>query len=180
MKTLYKKFPTRQSIACVVTVLAAVFFAFSFASNASAAGLKTVVADKSEVQGTFTLILYGGISASDPENVAILKREGDGYSIEIEAGGRGYTVMKALSANVALAEAEKFVRRSIEARRLTHIAKIIGPSGDIIGFEVKALYEPDRFGMPVVVNTRYTLKGDTVHAWIRLDPGIEMALRGDS
>ena len=180
MKTLYAKFSKRQSITHVVTLLAAVLFAFSFASNVSAAGLKTVLADKSDVQGTFTLILYGGISASDPENVAILKREGDGYSIEIAAPGRGYTVMNALSANVALAEAEKFLRRNIDSRRMTQLAKIISPSGDIIGFEVKSLYEPDRFGMPVVVNTHYTLKGDAVRAWIRLDPNVEMALRSGS
>ncbi len=179
MNSLYAKLTNRQAFTRLFVMLVAMLFVLSLASGASAAGLKTRIADRSEVQGTFTVMLYGGISASDPENVAILKPESDGHSFEIAARGLDYKVVKGLSAEAALAEAEKFLGNNIDAGQ-TQLVKILGTDGAILGFEVKSLYEPERFGMPDVVDTHYTIKGDTVRAWINIDPEVGMALNSGS
>ncbi len=175
MSSQYAKFINRRTFTRLFVMVAATFFVFSLASNASAAGLKTRLADRSEVQGTFTLMLYGGVSASDPENVAILKPESDGHAFEIAARGIDYKVVKGLSAEAALAEAEKFLGSNIDSEQ-TQLVKIMSADGAILGFEVKSLYDPLRFGTPDVVDTHYTLKGNTVRAWINIDPEVGMAL----
>ena len=79
----------------------------SFAFEAS---LKTAAANPSEVKGTFTLILYGGNYYDDLETMAILDREGDGYTLDLYVSDFDYRVIKGVPAKEALAKAEKFIR----------------------------------------------------------------------
>jgi hypothetical protein len=163
MKTFYIKLTTMRH---VFAVLAAVVFVFSLVSAAAAEELKTKRADASEVQGTFTLLLSGCNSGSDIDNVAVLKRESDGRSLDIAGPYAGEPVVKkGLSGEAALAEADKFLGCSGDVDH-TQIAKIMDADGNILGFEVKPQYGPERYGMPDVFTTRYTLKGDTITARI--------------
>src|SRR5512139_1174686 len=79
--------------------------------------LKTEPASPAEVQGKFTLFLYGCRSRDDIENVAVLDREEDAYAFEIMAPDFSYTVKRGLNAEDALREAELFVTCNIEFER---------------------------------------------------------------
>jgi hypothetical protein len=170
MKKLYT-FTTGQAIRRMFVLFAATLFVFSFVSSAGAAGLKTARADASEVQGTFTLMLYGCSSGSDVNNVAILKKEGGGDAFKIDAPDSEYAVKAGLDGREALAQAEKFLGCSVELDH-TQLSKIMGPKGDVLGFEVKPQYEISRFGTPDAFETRYTWEGDSVTARIMPDPDI--------
>jgi hypothetical protein len=63
-------------IAVVVALIILGLFIFS-ADNY----LKTEAANSADVQGKFTLLLYGCSSPDNLENIAILDREGDPYSL---------------------------------------------------------------------------------------------------
>jgi hypothetical protein len=174
MKKLYT-FTTGQTIRRMFVLFAVALFVFSFVSSAGAAGLKTARADASEVQGTFTLMLYGCSSGLDVNNVAILKKEGGADAFKIDAPLSEYVVKAGLDGREALAQAEKFLGCSAELDH-TQLAKIMGPGGEILGFEVKPQYEIGRFGEPDVFATRYTWKDGSVTARIIPDPDITRAI----
>jgi hypothetical protein len=166
MKMLYTKLTNLRTMPHLLAVFAVALFVFSFVSAVAAEELKTKRADISEVQGTFTLLLSGCTSGSDIDNVAILKREDDGRSFDIAGPYTGEVVVKkGLSGMEALAEADKFLGCSAEVDH-TQLAKIMDGEGNIVGFEVKPQYGPERYGMPDAFTSRYTIKGDGVTARI--------------
>jgi hypothetical protein len=136
--------------------------------------LKTEPAVPAEVQGSYTLILYGCGSRDTIENVAILDREGDAYSFEIMAPEFSTTVTSGLSAGAALKKAEEFVRCNINVTR-SQLRRVLGPSGAVVGFAVTPLYPVILFGREDVVDMQYTIKGRAIAVRIRLDPVIERA-----
>jgi hypothetical protein len=136
----------------------------------------TEAAVSSEVQGTFTLILYGCRSSDDIENMAVLDKEGDAFTFEIFAPDFSYTVKTGVPAGEALAEAEKFVRCNINSEG-SQLKKILGPAGNSIGFELRPLYSPVRFGIQDVLNVTYTVKERQVAAYIKLDPDVDRSRR---
>ena len=145
---------------------------FFFASDNH---LKTETALPSEMQGTFTLMLYGCRSADDIENMVLFDREGDAFTFEIHAPG-SYTVKTNVSAGDALAEAEKFVRCNITCEG-SQLRKILGPGGNSIGFELKPLYSPVLFGIRDVLDVSYVIKEQKVTAYIKLDSNVEKSRR---
>ena len=134
--------------------------------------LKTEAANPSEVQGIFTLLLYGSSSANDLANIAILDKEGDPYSFEISAPDFSYTVQTGLNAALALQEAERFVRRNIQSER-SRLHRILSPAGAAIGFELRPLYSVGTFGRDDILDVRYSIKDRKIIARIELDPAIE-------
>lgn len=157
----------------LVSVVAAGHAAFGIGKR-----LKTELANESEVAGTYTLILYGGRYSSDIETIAILDREGDGYTIEPYAPGFDYTVTKGLSAKEALAAAAQFIRLHASYHR-SQLARILDDRGSIVGFELRPLYMPLTFGVIDVLDVDYSLKDGKVTVYIRLVPSAERMLRGD-
>jgi len=77
-------------------------------SFAVAEHLKTEEAKAEDVEGTFTVILYGARDYNDLETIAILDYEADQYTLEPYAPKFDYKIKKGLSAREALAEAYKF------------------------------------------------------------------------
>jgi hypothetical protein len=134
--------------------------------------LKTEPANPAEVQGTFTLLLYGSSSPNDLANIAILDKEGDPYSFEIYAPDFSYNVQTGLNATQALQEAERFVRRNIQSER-TRLHRILSPSGAGIGFELRPLYSVGTFGRDDILDVRYSIKDRTIVVRIELDPSID-------
>ncbi len=143
-------------------------------SCAPALYLKTSDAQSAEVTGTYTLILYGARYSSDIENVAILAREGTGYSFEVYAPDFDYRVKKNVPAEEALAEAEKFVGFHYAFRR-ARLSRIIDRDGSSIGYEVRPLYSPLDFGYADVLDIVYVLQDRKVSARIRLIRELERA-----
>jgi hypothetical protein len=116
--------------------------------------LKTAAASVSEVQGTFTLILYGARHPDDPERVAILDREGDKTVLDPFASSADYWSDKGLPAKEALAKAERFVKEHGSFWK-SRMSKVLSTKGDVIGFEIKPLYLPVAFGETDIIRVYY-------------------------
>ena len=139
--------------------------------------LKTEAANPADVQGTFTLLLYGCGSRDDLANAAILDKEGDPYTFEIYAPDFSYTSKAGLNAAEALQEAERFVRCNIQSDR-SQLRRVLNPAGTVIGFELRPLYSVGTFGRDDVLDVRYVIKDRKVIVHIELDPAIERQRSG--
>ena len=155
-------FTLLPAIACVT---------WFFVSPASADTLTIREASVSEVQGAFTVILYGGNYLRDFETAAILDPEGHRYAFEPYAPAFDYRVVKGLPAKEALEIAQSFLSRQYGFLR-SQLNKIVDDSGKIIGFEMRPLYDPLVFGTSDILDTDYVLKDGKVRAYIRLKPEI--------
>jgi hypothetical protein len=135
--------------------------------------LRTSEADRAEVKGTYTLLLYGCHYPAQIQDVAILVDEGSKYPVEIYDIDSSYTVKKGVPAEQALIEADRFVRCSMNKIWQTQMRKILDDSGGLIGYEVKPLYMPLEFGTPDLIMVSYSLQKGTVRVYIRLFPDVE-------
>jgi hypothetical protein len=119
--------------------------------------LKTEAAGPAEIKGTFTLILYGARFPDDLETLAILDIEGDGYYFDPFAPDFDFKLKKGIPAKQALAEAEKFVSFHRSFWRL-QLSRILDPKGNIIGYELRPLYNQFVYGRSDVMDVYYWLK----------------------
>ncbi len=147
------------------------------ASCTSAIRLSTQGAEDSEVTGTYRVIFYGCNFNNDLETIAFLDKEGGKYPFEPYAPDFKFRIKKGLIAKEALTEAKEFVNCNTSFRR-AQTYKIIGPNGEVLGYEVRPLYEPVTYGAEDVLMTDYELKNNKVVVTIRLSPSIEMMLQG--
>ncbi|MBI5664865.1 MAG: hypothetical protein HZC49_07240 [Nitrospirae bacterium] len=136
-------------------------------SCASERYLRTVRPAPEELAGTYTVFLYGARHMDDVENVAILDKEGDPYSIEIYAPEYDYTVKDGMPAKEALEEAQAHVRYHRDFRG-SRLSKIIDKTGNTIGFELRPLYHAHRFGQSDVLYVDYMMKDNKVITTIRV------------
>jgi hypothetical protein len=145
--------------------------------NSCMAGMRLDIrgAVPTDIQGTYTLILYGCRYPSDLENLAILYTEGGPLTFEMYTLETAYRVKKGLSADEALKQAEQFLTCSFDFWK-TQLSKIVDREGAIAGYELRPLYAPYKYGMMDVLDIHYWLRGNTVTVYIRLDPDIERAL----
>jgi hypothetical protein len=174
LTTAYYRIKWRRTLLFFTTL----FFGFAISSCVLATGnhLRTVEAKPSEVTGTYTLFLYGCRYPDDLENVAILAKEGYPYTFNIYAPSSRYKIKSSLPADEALREAEQFVSCSVHYQQ-SRLSAISDPPGNIIGFEVRPLYSPIRFGMYDVLNIQYVNNDRRIVVYIKLDPTVEMELR---
>jgi len=140
--------------------------------------LKTEDAKDADIRGSFALILYGSRHLNDIETVAILDIEGDSYSFEPYAPEFDYKIKKGVPAKEALEEAERFVSWHSSFQR-TQLSRILDEKGNVIGYEVRPLYQPLAFGVSDVLNVDYRIKDSRVIVRIRLKPEIERMLFND-
>ncbi len=154
-------------LAAIVLVIIISLIAFSTNNY-----LKTEEANPAEVQGKFTLLLYGSGASNEFANIAILDKEGDPYSFEIFAPGFSYTVQAGLDAVEALQAAELFVRRNIQTER-SRLQRVLNSAGTRVGFELRPLYPVAIFGKNDVLDVRYQIKGRKIVVRIVLDSAVE-------
>jgi len=152
-------------------------FSAMLISCAGGKNLKSETAKNSDIQGNYTLILYGGGHSNDIGTVAILDKEGDQYTIVPFAPEFNYKVKKGMSAKEALDKAEEFVGWH-NAFYMSSLRRIIGDRGDTIGYELRPLYLPFVFGVSDVLDISYRSKNGNVMVIIRLDPSVERMLQG--
>ncbi|HBR21075.1 MAG TPA: hypothetical protein DD713_00665 [Nitrospiraceae bacterium] len=133
--------------------------------------------DSKNMQGTFTLILYGANHSNDLETIAILDREGDGYQFEPYAPEFVYRIKKNLPANEALSEAKKFVGWHHSFRNVI-ISKITDEKGSLLGYEVRPLYYPLDFGFSDILDVNYFKSGNKIIARIKLIESVEKIIFG--
>jgi len=138
--------------------------------------LNTQEVTDSQVTGAYELILYGCNFNNDLETIAFLQKEGARYKFEPYAPDFSYKTKKGVPAKEALQEARDFVNCSTSFSR-SQLSSIVGPDGDILGYEVRPLYHPFTYGVDDVLNTYYRLKGDRVVITVRLIPSVETMLQ---
>jgi hypothetical protein len=149
----------------------------SFARNVT---LRTELIEDADIEGDFSLILYGSRHINDVETIAIFDIEGDRYTIEPFAPDFDYRIMKGLSAREALHEAQSFVSWH-QSYMSSHLSRILDDDGSIVGYELRPLYLPLTFGLPDVMYVYYTKKNGKIVVNIRLKPSVERQLfQGDS
>lgn len=124
--------------------------------------------------GTYTVICYCDQAVDFLTTVAFLDRQGDSYSFEPQAASYTYSVSKDLPADKALKLAEQFVR-SGPSYNHTEVKEIRDPAGNLLGYEVRPIYQPFVYGdNGDVLNITYFLKHeDKISVWIRLKHGID-------
>jgi hypothetical protein len=137
--------------------------------------LRTESAEAFAMNGSFTLILYGARFPDDIETIVIFDIEGDKYNFEPFAPDFDYKIKKGVQAKEALAEAQKFVSFHNSFWR-SQFSRILDPKGNIIGYELRPLYNNFVYGRSDVMDVYYWLKeGGKIKVTIRLDPEIERA-----
>ncbi len=147
------------------------------ASCTSAIRLSTQGAEDSEVKGTYRVIFYGCNFNNDLETIAFLEKEGEKYPFEPYAPDFKFRIKKSLEDKEALTEAKEFVNCNTSFLR-SRTYKIIGPAGEVLGYEVRPFYEPLTYGAEDVLITDYELEDNKVIIKIRLNPSVEMMLQG--
>jgi hypothetical protein len=176
MKKLYT-FVTEQRTRRMFIVFATALFVFAFSSSISAADLKTEWADASEVQGTFTVMLYGCNGSSDVNNLAILKKEGEGkpFGIGPPPFDLAYFGVKTgLEGRDAIAEAKKFLSCGVDIDH-TLLSKITDSDGTILGFELKPQYNIEKFGTANAFFTHYIDNEDSIT--VQMIPNLDIGKR---
>lgn len=128
-----------------------------------------------DVTGTFTLIFYGGRYSNDFETVAFLDLEGDDYTFEPYAPEFDYRVKKGVPAKEAFKEAEQFVSQHPDFSR-SLLSRILDKKGKTIGYELRPLYYPLRFGVSDILDIDYWIKDGKIKIIIRLIPSVERQL----
>jgi len=137
--------------------------------------LNTKEARDAEVSGSYTAIYYGCNFLNDLQTVAFLEKEGGKYPFDPFAPDFEYKVKKGLTSNEALETAKKFVSCNSQVRD-TQVSRILGPDGETLGYEVRPLYLPYRYGTDDILDLDYRLKDNKVVIMIRLRASVEMGI----
>lgn len=139
--------------------------------------LRTESAEVSAINGSLTLILYGARFADDIETIVIFDIEGDKYYFEPFAPDFDYKIKRGVQAKEALAEAQKFVSFHHAFWRY-QLSRILDPNGNIIGYELRPLYNNFDYGRSDVMDVYYWLnEGGKIKVTIRLVPEIERSIK---
>jgi hypothetical protein len=131
--------------------------------------LQTQDGGLTETAGTYTIIRYGASNPEDFATFAIIFPEQGRYSFDIFKPDFEYRVEKGLTAKQAMEAAQTFVNWHPEFSR-AQTSRILGPDGNVIGYEVKALYKTTLFGKEDVAYLTYVLKDNNmVTVYLRVD-----------
>jgi len=148
------------------------------ASCAPGIRLNTSEVQKFEIRSTYRVIFFGCNYLNDLETLAFLDKEDDRYVFDPYAPDFRYRREKGVAADNALEKVDKFLNCNASFSH-SRIRMIKAPDGNIIGYELKPLYQPLPYGVDDVLETDYWLKGDKVIITIRLIPSVEKMLQGD-
>jgi hypothetical protein len=119
--------------------------------------LKTETAHADEIQGVFTITLYGG---NDPKQAVFLDIEDDEYTFVINDSSHNFKVAKGVSAEQALQEAVDFIDSQ------NHRIKRILFQAKTIGYEIRPIYQTLQFGRPDILDIQYRAEAKKVNVSI--------------
>lgn len=139
--------------------------------------LKTDFAERSEVRGSYRLILFSGSFPQHLGRIAFLDCAGDGVEFIPYAADDEFRTVSGLAPADALAQAEAFVSHHPDFRRAS-LAKVLAEDGTILGFEVRPLYSQSAFGATDVLDVSYRRKGGSIIITVHLQDAVERQLIG--
>ncbi len=141
--------------------------------------IQTKSAGKAEITGNYTVFLYGANSYDDIATVAILAPTDGQYKFDIFAPDWEYRTVKGVAGKDAIAMADKFVSWHSSFVR-TQTSKILAPSDEVIGYEIRPLYMSTTFGKEDVMYINYLLKDNhRIEVHVHLDYYVEKKLNSD-
>lgn len=133
-------------------------------------------ADPKELAGTYSVVLFDSGLGNGIQRIAVLDRDGDGFRFEPYAPEFEYRIIRGLSGQDALRRAQSYLAVTPELWK-TQISSIRGTSGEVLGYEVRPLYERTAFGTDDVLDVAYRVRGETVFIYMRLIESIERLFR---
>lgn len=149
-----------------VAFMASMFLLSSGCAGGKVLGTQAVRGDN--ITGNFTLILYQDGSYDRLKTIAFLIAEDSGYSFVPNEPPIEYSIRDGVNGQDALAVAHAFVSKN-RSYINSVVSSIVDPTGKIIGYEVRPLYEPLTYGVTDVMRVSYVLKeGRTVRIDIDL------------
>lgn len=120
----------------------------------------------------YRLFLYGGLDSNDFESVAILDQEDDRFLVVSYSGTIKVNLLEGLTITEAQAEARRFLGRNNYFNGMESRA-IIGPDGQVIGYEIRSRYSPPVGRRADDLDTTYLFGPDnTVIFYIYYPPDI--------
>jgi len=137
--------------------------------------LPTKFANKKEITGTCTLILYGGKNRNDLETVALFVLDNGETALIPQGAAYNYKTFSGLSGEEALKKAEFFISRRHDYKG-SELRIIYNPRGEKVAFELRPLYNPITFGRPDILQTRYTWKDEKITFSIALEESVQRIL----
>ncbi len=129
-------------------------------------------AEPKDIVGTYSAVLFDSALGNGIQRIAVLDKEGDGFCFEPHAPEFEYKIIRQLSGQEALRRAQSYLAATPELWK-TQISSIRGASGEVLGYEVRPLYERTAFGTDDVLDVFYRVRGETVFIHMRLIDSIE-------
>jgi hypothetical protein len=120
---------------------------------------------------SFTLIYYVGISKRDNRRAVILDREDDSIEFIPTVRDFEYEILQNVSLEEAVYEAELFMEHEMIIYDY-YFKKVLGPSGIIIGYEMRPVYVPWFYDTIDPVLIEYKYKRRMVSVFIKYQPWV--------
>ncbi|HMK44919.1 MAG TPA: hypothetical protein VK445_12360 [Dissulfurispiraceae bacterium] len=131
-----------------------------------------------EVQGSYTLLLHGGQYYNDLENIALLDREDDEYTLAFDSAAFRYVVKPGMQGPEAVAYAKQALMYHPMTSGL-QISRLTAPTGQTIGYVLIPQYWITEFGYHQVIDVWYTWRDKTLLVHARLKPDVHDQLEGN-
>jgi hypothetical protein len=164
----------------VLDVAAALVVLFTIQGCSHGIQLRTESADPKGIEGTYDLFTYGCRYPKDIEHAAFLIAPDKAGMVELYVPAKSYKVKRSIPADQALAEADTHVRCGVRTVVEVRVHRIPDGSGGTLGFEVLPRYALSEVGGMDPLNVSYSLKDGKITVYIRLQPDVELKLRGGS
>lgn len=127
--------------------------------------------------GVFKVILYGGKHANDLETVAFLDIDDDAYTLKPYGAQFNFTEYAGQEGLEAYNTAKEFVSSHISFKSV-ELREIMGPQGEVIGYEIRPLYRSFEFGTDDVIGVTYELKAThDVQIYVKLQESVERRIQ---
>ena len=142
---------------------------FMLAACSLGASLRSRPAREIAPSETYSVIFYGNRYVGDLETVVFLKPVSSQFNVKPKSSVY-YSIVNGISAPVAMKKAEAFFKSNPNYTGISKNRISVASTGQLIGYEIRPLYQPFVYGMPDVLTTCYTLKGKTVSMYVEINP----------
>ncbi|RME66661.1 MAG: hypothetical protein D6778_04395 [Nitrospirae bacterium] len=124
-----------------------------------------------ELTGRYDLILYGGNYMDDPETIGFVDIKDDTVEFRPYAPDYKFKIIKDIPGKRALEYMKGHLYAQSDVLSI-EIRKIFSPEGELLGFELRPLYEPFKYGMDTP-EVHYQLKGKRLIIYVNTPWALE-------
>jgi hypothetical protein len=143
------------------------------------ATLQTQTAGAIDAAGTYSVIKYARNYGDVYSTVAFIVPERGKYTFRIFKPDFEYKIVKGVSGAQAVEMAQTFVKGNPYIKEV-QLNGIIGPAGDVTGYEVRPIYRSILFGREDILVIGYFLnEGNEIQVHIDVDEVVKQREKGD-